>query len=126
MRPYAATGRKHNVSLASLIHSGSLWRVSLFGSLNFTVCKNRYTRSLIIPQYSVGSNAVKKAKLDGSLFNFLSKNPGILPVLPTNESLSMFLIEIIIAVKELVLRCRIVTFWSNLALNIVSTVCNDL
>ena len=50
---------------------GSLWRVSLFGSLYFTVCKNRYTHSLIIPQYSVGSSAVKKAIRDDSLLKYV-------------------------------------------------------
>ena len=52
-------------------YSGSLWRVSLFSSLYFTVCKNRYTHSLIIPQYSVGSSAVKKAIRDDSLLKFV-------------------------------------------------------
>ena len=64
-------------------HSGVF---RLFGSLYFTVCKNRYTHSLIIPQYSVGSSAVKKAKRDGS---FLSNNSGILPILPSSESLRL-------------------------------------
>ena len=50
---------------------GSLWRVSLFGSLYFTVCKNRYTHSLIIPQYSVGSSAVKKVIRDDSLLKYV-------------------------------------------------------
>ena len=57
-------------------HSGSLWRVSLFGSFYCTVCKNRYTPSLIIPQYSVESSAVKRAKLDGSLFKFVVEQFG--------------------------------------------------
>ena len=76
LRPYAATERKSNVSLADLIYNvalslGSLWRVSCFGSFYFTVCKNRSPPPLlIIPQYSVGSRAVKRAKLDGSLFKF--------------------------------------------------------
>ena len=56
--------------------SGSLWRVSLFCSFYFTVCKNRHTHSLIIPQYSVGSSAVKRAKLDGSLFKFFVEQFG--------------------------------------------------
>ena len=34
------------------------------------VGENRCTHSLNIPQYSVGSSAIKKAKLDGSLFKF--------------------------------------------------------
>ena len=51
------------------LSESTLWRVSLFGSLYFTVCKNRYAHSLITLQCSVGSSAVKKAKLDGSLFN---------------------------------------------------------
>ena len=78
LRPYAATGRKSNVSLAYLIYNvtlslGSLRRVSLFGSFYLSVCKNRYTHShslVRVPQYSVGSSAVKRAKLDGSLFKF--------------------------------------------------------
>ena len=72
-------------------HLGSLWRVSLSASLYFTVCKNRYTHSLIIPQYSVGSSAVEKAKRDGSNLcsNFLSNNSGILPILPSSESLRL-------------------------------------
>ena len=57
-------------------HSGSLWRVSFFDSLYFTVCKNRYTHSLIIPQYSVGSSALKKAKRDGSLYKFFVEQFG--------------------------------------------------
>ena len=57
-------------------HSGSLWRVSLFGSLYFTVCKNWYIHSLIIPQYLVGSSALKKAKRDGSLFKFFVEQFG--------------------------------------------------
>ena len=75
LRPYAATERKPNVSLADRIRCClfTQWlRVTLacfaFCSLYFTVCKNRYTHSLIIPQYSVGSSALKKAKRDGSLF----------------------------------------------------------
>ena len=54
------------------LHSGSLLRVSLFDSLYFTVCKNRHAHghALIIPQYSVGSIVVKKAKRDGFLFKF--------------------------------------------------------
>ena len=32
--------------------------------------KNRHTHSLIIPQYSVESSAMKKAKLNGSLYIF--------------------------------------------------------
>ena len=52
-------------------YSGSLWRVSLFDSLYFTVCKNRYTHPLIIPQYSVGSSAVKKAIRDDSLLKYV-------------------------------------------------------
>ena len=74
---YAATERKPNVILADLIRcclSTQRLRVTLacfaFCSLYFTVCKNRYTDSLIIPQYSVRSSAVKKANCDGSLFKF--------------------------------------------------------
>ena len=48
----------------------SLWRVLLLRSLYFTVCKKRYTHSLIIPQYSVGSGAVKNVTCDSSLFKF--------------------------------------------------------
>ena len=66
MRPHAATEKKPNVSLADLIRPSG----SLFGSLYFTVCKNRCTHFLIIPQYSVGSSAVKKAKRDCSFFKF--------------------------------------------------------
>ena len=82
LRPYAKTERKRNVSLADRIltmlpfHSGSLWRVSLFDSLYFMVCKNRYTHSLIISQYSVGSSALRKAKRDGSLFKFFVEQFG--------------------------------------------------
>ena len=68
LRPYAATERKPNVNLAELIrccpftqgHSG-VFRFQV-GSLYFTVCKNRYTHSPIIPQYSFGSSALKKLK----------------------------------------------------------------
>ena len=94
LRPYTATGRKSNVSLVDLIYNvalllGSLWRVWLFGSFYFTVCKNRYTHSFIIPQYSVRSSAVKRAQLDCSLFKFLLNNSGILPILPGSESLPL-------------------------------------
>ena len=89
------TGRKPNVSLAHLIRCcpfsqghASLWHVSLIGSLYFMVFKNRYTHSLIIPQYSVGSSAVKKAKLDSSLFKFfVEQYLGIVPILPSSRSL---------------------------------------
>ena len=57
-------------------HLESLWRVLLLRSLYFTVCKNRYTHSLIIPQYSVGSSAVKNAKCDSSLFKFFVEQFG--------------------------------------------------
>ena len=57
-------------------HLGPLRRVSLFGSLYFTVCKNRYTHSLIISQYLVESSALKKAKRDGSLFKFFVEQFG--------------------------------------------------
>ena len=81
LRPYAATERKPNVSLADLVrccpltqgHSGVF---RFYGSLYFTVCENRYNQSLIIPQYSVGSSAVKKAKRDGSLFKFFVEQFG--------------------------------------------------
>ena len=94
LRPYAATGRKSNVSLADLMYNvafslGSLWRVSLFGSFYFTVCKNRYTHSLIIPQYSVGSSAVKRAKLDGSLFKFFVEQFGNPSNTSSSESLRL-------------------------------------
>ena len=55
-------------------HSGSLWCVSLIGSLYFMVFKNRYTHSLIIPQYSVGCSTVKKLKSTVLFSNFLSHN----------------------------------------------------
>ena len=103
-----------------------------FCSLYFTVCKNRYTHSLIIRQYSVGSSAVKNAKCDGSLFKFFVEQFGN----PSNTSkqrslrfdLSFLklLIEVLHSSKTTVLCCKILTFWSNLALNIVSTARNDL
>ena len=52
------------------------------------VFKNRYTHSLIIPQFSAGSSAVKKAKLDSSLFKFfVEQYLGIVPILPSSRSL---------------------------------------
>ena len=114
-------------------HSGSLWRVSLFGSLYLTVCKNRYTHSLIIPEYSVGSSAVKKAKRDCSFFNFFGRTIReylqyfqVAKVSDLISLFSRFLIEVLRSSKTTVLCCRILTFWSNLALNIVSTALNDL
>ena len=69
-------------------HSGSLWCVSLIGSLYFMVFKNRYTHSLIIPQYSVGCSTVKKAKLNRSFFKFfVAQYLGIVPILPSSRSL---------------------------------------
>ena len=134
---YAATERKPNVILADLIRCclfTQRLRVTLaffaFCSLYFTVRKNRYTHSLIIPQFSVRSSAVKKAKCDDSLFkNFFSNYLGIFLILPSSESLRFdlsFLIEVLHSSKTTVLCCRILTFWSNLALNIVSTARNDL
>ena len=81
LRPYAATERKLNVSLADLIRccpftQGHSVVFRFIGSLYFMVCKDRYTHSLIIPQYSVGSSAVKKAKCDGSLFKFFVEQFG--------------------------------------------------
>ena len=131
--------RKPNISLADLIRCClfSQWlRATLacfaFCSLYFTVCKNRYTHSLIIPQYSVGSSAVKKAKCDGSLFKFFVEQFGN----PSNTSkakvfnliflFSRFLIEVLHSSKATVLCCRILTFKGNLALNIVSTARSDL
>ena len=114
-------------------HSGSLWRLSLFSSLYFTVCKNRYTHSLIIPQYSVGSSAVKKAKRDCSFFKCFGRTIReylqyfqVAKVSDLISPFSRFLIEVIRSSKTTVLCCRILTFWSNLALNIVSTARNDL
>ena len=74
-------GRKSKVSLVDRIYNVALsLRVTLacfvFGSFYFTVCKSRYTHSLIIPQYSVFSSAVKRAKLDGSLFKFFVEQFG--------------------------------------------------
>ena len=71
LRPHAKTERKLNVSLADLIrccpftqgHSGVFRFLIVF-------IKKRYTHSFIIPLYSVGSSALKKAKRDGSLFKF--------------------------------------------------------
>ena len=106
-------------------HSGSLWRVSLFGSPYFTVCKNRYTHSLIIPQYSVGSSAVKKAKPNATVLcsNFFSNNSGILTILSSSESLRLdlsflqfFFIEVLYSSKTTVPCCSILNFWSNLPL----------
>ena len=113
-------------------HSGSLWRVSLFDSLYFTVCKNRYTHSLIIPQYSVGSSAVKIAKCDGSLFKFFVEQFGNPSNTSSSESLRFdlsflkVLIEVLHSSKTTVHCCKILTFWSNMALNIVSTARSDL
>ena len=139
-RPYAATEGKPYASLADLIRCCFFteWlRVTLtcfaFCSLYFTVCKNRYTHSLIIPQYSVGSSAVKKAKCDGSLFNFFCRivreSFQYFQVAKVSDLIllfSRFLIEVLHSSKTTVLCCRILTFWSNLALNIVSTARNDL
>ena len=64
--------------------------------------------------------------------NFLSNNSGILPILPSSESLRFdlsflkVLIKVLHSSKTTVLCCKILTFWSNLALNIVSTARNDL
>ena len=106
--------------------SGSLWRVSLFGSPYFTVCKNRYTHSLIIPQYLVGSSAVKKAKPNATVLcsNFLSNNSGILTILSSSESLRLdlsflqffFFYLSSYSSKTTVPCCSILTFWSNLPL----------
>ena len=114
-------------------HLESLWRVLLLRSLYFTVCKNRYTHSLIIPQYSVGSSAVKKAKRDGSLFIFFVEQFGN-PFQYFQEAkvsdliflFLRFLIEVLHSSKTTVLCCRILTFWGNMALNIVLTARNDL
>ena len=81
LRPHAKTERKLNVSLADLIRccpftQGHSVVFRFIGSLYFMVCKDRYTHSLIIPQYSVGSSAVKKAKCDGSLFKFFVEQFG--------------------------------------------------
>ena len=114
-------------------HSGSLCRVSLFGSLYFTVCKNRYTHFLIIPQYWVGSSAVKKAKRDCSFFKFfcrtIRKYFQYFKVAEVSDLIFLFsrvLIEVLRNSKTTVICCRILTFWSNLALNIISTARNDL
>ena len=56
--------------------------------------------------------------------NFFSNYSGIFLILPSSESLRFdlsFLIEVLHSSKTTVLCCRILTFWSNLALNIVST-----
>ena len=60
--------------------------------------------------------------------NLLSNNSGILPILPSNESLwlDLSLIEVLYSSKTTVLNFRILTFWSNLALSIVLTARNDL
>ena len=61
--------------------------------------------------------------------NFFSNYSGIFLILPSSESLRFdlsFLIEVLHSSKTTVLCCRILTFWSNLALNIVSTARNDL
>ena len=91
LRTFAKTERKLNVSLAYLIrscpftqgHSG-VFRLLIVFILRFVKtgtptllsfpdirsdpapCKNRYTHSLIIRRYSVGSSALKNAKRDGS------------------------------------------------------------
>ena len=111
-------------------HSGVF---RFFGSLYFTVCKNRYTHSLIIPQYSVGSSAVIKAKRDGSLFKFFVQqlwNPSHTskyrksPIRPFFSR--TFSLEVLYSSKTTVLCCRILTSWTNMALNIVSTARSDL
>ena len=114
-------------------HSGSLWRVSLFASLYFTVCKNRYAHSLIIPQYLAGSSAVKKAKRNCSFFKFfcrtIRKYFQYFQVAEVSDLIFLFLrflIKVLRSSKATVLCCRILSFWSNLALNIFSTACNDL
>ena len=90
-RPYAARERKPNISLddlrrcCPLTQGHSAWLFSLFGSLYFTVCKNRYTHSLIIHRRLKKLNAT----VLGS--NFLSNNSGILPILPSSESLRLAL-----------------------------------
>ena len=103
-----------------------------FRSLYFTICKNRYTHSLIICQYSVGSSTVKKAKCDGSLFKFFVEQFGNPSNTSSSESLRFdlsflkVLIEVLHSSKTTVLCCEILTFWSNMALNIVSTARSDL
>ena len=140
LRPYAATGRKSDVSLADLIRCClfTQWlRLTLacfaFCSLYFTVCKNRYTHPFLIPQYSVGSSAVKRAKLDVSLFKFfcrtIRESFQYFQVAKVSDLIflfSRFLLEVLHSSKITILCCRILTFWSNLALNIVSTARNDL
>ena len=109
----------------------SLWRISHFDSrYYFTIRNNSYIHFLVIPNYFVGSSAAEKLK---STVPFLLNNSGIVLRLPTGESrdevflFSKFLIEVLYRSKATVLCCRrIVTFRSNLALNIVSTACNDL
>lgn len=64
----------HFRRLLPRLHSG----VFRFGSLYFTVCKIRYTHSLIIPDYFVGSSAVEKLKSTVLFSNCLSNNSGIL------------------------------------------------
>ena len=104
-------------------HSGPLWCVSLFGSLYFTVCKNRYTHSLIISQYSVGSSAIKKAIHDCSFFKFFCRTIReyfqyfqVAKVSDLIFLFSRFLNEVLRSSKTTVLCCRILTFWSNLGL----------
>ena len=57
------------------LHSGvfRFWK-----SLSITVCKIRYTHSLIIPDYFVGSSAVEKLKSTVLFSNCLSNNSRIL------------------------------------------------
>ena len=58
----------------------TLWRIPLLEVfyLSVTVCKIRYTHSLIIPDYFVGSSAVEKLKSTVLFSNCLSNNSRIL------------------------------------------------
>ena len=113
-------------------------RVTLACFASLVVCILQFVKkgnphSLIIPQYSVGSSAVIKAKRDGSLFKFFVEqlgNPSHTskyrksPVRPFFSR--SFSLEVLYSSKTTVLCCRILTSWSNMALNIVSTARSDL
>ena len=132
---YAATERKPNVILADLIRCclftqrGSLWRFLLFVVFILRFVKTGTPTLLSFPNIRSDPAAWKKLNATVLCSNFFSNYSGIFLILPSSESLRFdlsFLIEVLHSSKTTVLCCRILTFWSNLALNNVSTARNDL
>ena len=92
LRPYTGTGRKPNVSLEDVIrccpftqgHSGEFRFLEVF-ILRFV--KTGTPTPISLP--NIRSSAVKKLKSTVPCSNFLSNNSGILPILPSSESLRL-------------------------------------